>query len=63
VVIGLLPRLWVAAREPCHTLADEAAWWGSSLPDECQQPRRPFERRLLGAGPEHHEVARWLLAA
>ncbi len=27
VLIGLLPRLWVPAGAPFHTLADEAAWW------------------------------------
>jgi streptomycin 6-kinase len=32
VVIGLLPRLWRPAREPFHTLTDEAAWWASYLP-------------------------------
>ena len=32
VVIGLLPRLWKPAGEPFHTLADEAAWWASYLP-------------------------------
>jgi streptomycin 6-kinase len=34
VLIELLPRLWVSAGEPFHTLADEAAWWASYLPDE-----------------------------
>ena len=34
VVIGLLPRLWKQAAEPFHTLADEAAWWASYLPDQ-----------------------------
>jgi streptomycin 6-kinase len=32
VLIGLLPRLWVPAAEPFHTLADEAAWWYPQLP-------------------------------
>jgi streptomycin 6-kinase len=49
VLIGLLPRLWVAADGPFHTLADEAAWWCSYLPDEWRQAGRPFERRLLDA--------------
>ena len=31
VLIALLPRLWKPATEPFHTLADEAAWWGSYL--------------------------------
>ena len=49
VLAHLLPRLWVPAGEPFHTLADEAAWWGSYLPDEWAQAGRPFERRLLDA--------------
>ncbi len=32
VLIGLLPRLWIPAAEPFHTLADEAAWWYPQLP-------------------------------
>ena len=32
VLIGLLPRLWIAAGDPFHTLADEAAWWLPQLP-------------------------------
>ena len=34
VIIELLPRLWKPAGEPYHTLADEAAWWASYLPDQ-----------------------------
>jgi streptomycin 6-kinase len=49
VLIGLLPRLWVAAGPPIHTLADEAAWWVSYLPGEWETAGRPFERRLLDA--------------
>jgi streptomycin 6-kinase len=49
VLVGLLPRLWVPAGEPFHTLADEAAWWVSYLPDEWERAGRPFERRLLDA--------------
>lgn len=49
VLAGLLPRLWVPAGEPFHTLADEAAWWVSYLPDEWERAGRPFERRLLDA--------------
>jgi streptomycin 6-kinase len=52
VLAGLLPRLWIPAGEPFHTLADEAAWWVSSLPDEWEQAGRPFERRLLDAAIE-----------
>ncbi len=44
VVIGLLPRLWISAGEPFHTLADEAAWWAEYLPREWRG-----ERRLLDA--------------
>jgi streptomycin 6-kinase len=32
VLIGLLPRLWIEAGDPFHTLADEAAWWYPQLP-------------------------------
>jgi streptomycin 6-kinase len=49
VLTGLLPRLWVPAGEPFHTLADEAAWWVSYLPERWEQAGRPFERRLLDA--------------
>jgi streptomycin 6-kinase len=49
VLIGLLPRLWVPAAAPIHTLADEAAWWASYLPGEWEAAGRPFERRLLDA--------------
>jgi streptomycin 6-kinase len=49
VLIGLLPRLWVPAGAPFHTLADEAGWWASYLPDEWEAAGRPFERRLLDA--------------
>jgi streptomycin 6-kinase len=34
VMIGLLPRLWRPAAEPFHTLADEATWWASYLPEQ-----------------------------
>jgi streptomycin 6-kinase len=44
VMIGLLPRLWRPAAEPFHTLADEAAWWASYLPELWRG-----DRRLLGA--------------
>jgi streptomycin 6-kinase len=33
VMIGLLPRLWRPAGKPFHSLADEAAWWASYLPE------------------------------
>jgi streptomycin 6-kinase len=56
VLVGLLPRLWVAAGRPFHTLADEAAWWGGYLPDEWEAAGRPFERRLLDAAIESLEA-------
>jgi streptomycin 6-kinase len=49
VLIGLLPRLWKPASEPFTTLADEAAWWVSYLPDAWERAGRPCERRLLDA--------------
>ncbi len=52
VLIGLLPRLWLAAGPPFHTLADEAAWWAGYLPGEWEAAGRPFERRLLDAAVE-----------
>jgi streptomycin 6-kinase len=42
VLTGLLPRLWVPAGAPFHTLADEAAWWVSYLPKRWKQGGRPF---------------------
>ena len=33
VLVELLPRHWVKAGEPFHTLAEEAAWWIDDLPD------------------------------
>ena len=47
VLIGLLPRIWLSAREPFRPLADEAAWWIDYLPDEWESAGRPFERALL----------------
>jgi streptomycin 6-kinase len=32
VLVELLPRLWIPAEEPFHTLTDEAAWWVPKLP-------------------------------
>jgi streptomycin 6-kinase len=49
VLIALLPRLWVAAGEPVHTLADEAAWWVSYLPRQWDEIRPPYPRRVLDA--------------
>jgi streptomycin 6-kinase len=52
VLAGLLPRLWVPAEAPFHTLADEAAWWLGHLAGEWEAHGRPFERRLLDAAVE-----------
>jgi streptomycin 6-kinase len=49
VLISLLPRLWVSATEPFRSLADEAAWWASYLPERWRLAGRPFERNLLVA--------------
>jgi streptomycin 6-kinase len=47
VLIGLLPRLWVRAGEPFHTLADEAAWWASYLPSEPHHDARLMDAALV----------------
>jgi streptomycin 6-kinase len=47
VMIGLLPRLWIPATEPFHTLADEAGWWAEYLPRKWQG-----DKRLLAAALE-----------
>ena len=52
VLTGLLPRLWVPAGPPFHTLADEAGWWVSYLAEEWEAAGRPFERALLDAAIE-----------
>ena len=49
VILGLLPRLWKPAGEPIHRLAEEAAWWASTLEDEWEERGRPCERALLDA--------------
>jgi streptomycin 6-kinase len=46
VMIGLLPRLWRPAGEPFHTLADEASWWASYLPDLWRGDRRLLDAAL-----------------
>jgi streptomycin 6-kinase len=48
----LLPRLWIPAGAPFRTLADEAAWWRTSLPAEWERTGRPFEPGLLDAALE-----------
>jgi streptomycin 6-kinase len=52
VIVGLLPRLWVAAGEPFRPLAEEAEWWRSDLPSRWERAGRPFERKLLDAALE-----------
>jgi streptomycin 6-kinase len=49
VLVELLPRLFKPAGEPFHTLASEAAWWASYLPDHWNRVRPPFPRALLDA--------------
>lgn len=52
VFVELLPRLWVPAAEPFRSLADEAAGWVESLPQDWERMGRPFDRRLLDAAVE-----------
>jgi streptomycin 6-kinase len=47
VFIELLPRLWKSAGSPFRSLADEAAWWAGSLPDDFERAGRPFEQELF----------------
>jgi streptomycin 6-kinase len=56
VLVGLLPRLWKPADAPFRPLADEAAWWAGSLPDDYERAGRPFERGLLDAALEAIEA-------
>ncbi len=49
VLIGLLPRLWVAGGTPFTSLADEAARWSEQLPRCYTTAGEPCERRLLDA--------------
>jgi streptomycin 6-kinase len=49
VMIGLLPRLWVAAGPPFRRLDDEAGRWLSHLQGAWERHGRPFERSLLDA--------------
>ena len=52
VIVGLLPRLWIPAREPFRPLADEAEWWASYLPEKWERAGQPFEQELLEAALE-----------
>jgi streptomycin 6-kinase len=51
VLVRLLPRLWVpvAAEAPFRSLAEEAAWWRSTLEPDWERAGRPYERELLDA--------------
>jgi streptomycin 6-kinase len=49
VFVDLLPRVWKPAGAPFRSLADEAARWARSLPDDYERAGRPFERALLAA--------------
>ena len=52
VLAGLLPRLWKPAGPPFRPLADEAAWWVSSIHDEWEAAGKPFEEELIDAAIE-----------
>ena len=54
--VALLPRVWKPAGAPFRPLADEAAGWAGSLPDDYERARRPFERALLDAALEAIET-------
>lgn len=47
--MGLLPRLWRPADAPFRRLADEAAWWSSTIREEWEASGRPFEKTLVDA--------------
>lgn len=47
VLVELLPKHWVRAGEPFHTLAEEAAWWIDELPEQWEQSGRAIERQLV----------------
>ena len=47
VLVELLPKHWVRAGEPFHTLAEEAGWWIDDLPEQWEQSGRAIERRLV----------------
>lgn len=49
VVTSLFPRLWKAASTPFRSVAEEAAWWASYLPERWERLGEPFERSLLDA--------------
>ena len=47
VFVALLPRLWVQGGDSFHTVASEAAWWASYLPEKWERAASPFDRALL----------------
>jgi streptomycin 6-kinase len=49
VLIDLLPRLWKPAGAPIRPLANEAAWWASTIRSEWERAGRPFEETLVDA--------------
>ena len=49
VFADLLPRLWKPAGPPFRQLADEAAWWTSTIRAEWERVGKPFEESLLEA--------------
>jgi len=55
VILGLLSRLWIPAPDPVHTLAEEAAWWASTLEEDREAGGRPREHALLDAALEYLE--------
>jgi streptomycin 6-kinase len=49
VLVDLLPRLWKPAGPPFTSLADEAAWWVSTIRIEWEKAGMPFEQGLVDA--------------
>jgi streptomycin 6-kinase len=47
VMTSLLPRLWKPAAAPFRSLADEAKWWLSYIPEMWERTGRPFTTALL----------------
>jgi streptomycin 6-kinase len=44
-----MPRLWKPAGAPFRLLADEAAWWASTIRADWERAGRPFEETLVDA--------------
>jgi streptomycin 6-kinase len=49
VLVELLPRLWKPAGAPFTSLADEAAWWVSTMRSDWERAGKPFEEALVDA--------------